>query len=144
MSGAGSGSGVGHGGGAGGSIREAGGAIGMLGAAREEEYFRRQQKEQLDTLKSKLQADMSQRQKEVENHNKVSQGYSSNRGIILRRCHVVTLHASLSHAADSHRLANGVFKNWLQNINGDSSQIFLHNWPWYVATTDERALWKDR
>ncbi|EGT30651.1 CBN-MAI-1 protein [Caenorhabditis brenneri] len=71
MSGSGSGSGVGHGGGSGGSIREAGGSLGMIGATREEEYFRRQQKEQLDNLKTKLEADISQRQKEIENHEKV-------------------------------------------------------------------------
>lgn len=36
------GSGAGKGGGAGGSIREAGGAVGRLGAAHEEEYFYKQ------------------------------------------------------------------------------------------------------
>ncbi|KAM7342449.1 ATPase inhibitor mai-2, mitochondrial [Cochliomyia hominivorax] len=46
------GSGAGRGGGGGGSIREAGGAFGKLEAAREEEYFYRKQKEQLERLKN--------------------------------------------------------------------------------------------
>ncbi|KAF1747572.1 hypothetical protein GCK72_024037 [Caenorhabditis remanei] len=71
MSGSGSGIGVGHGGGSGGSVREAGGSLGALGATREEEYFRRQQKEQLDNLRSKLESDMTQRQKEIQDHEKV-------------------------------------------------------------------------
>ncbi|CCD64601.1 ATPase inhibitor mai-1, mitochondrial [Caenorhabditis elegans] len=71
MSGSGSGSGAGHGGGSGGSIREAGGSLGMMGATREEEYFRRQQKDQLDNLKKKLEADMTQSQQEIRDHEKV-------------------------------------------------------------------------
>ena len=46
------GSGAGKGGGGGGSIREAGGAFGKLEAAREEEYFYKKQREQLDRLKN--------------------------------------------------------------------------------------------
>ncbi|EDW08521.1 ATPase inhibitor mai-2, mitochondrial [Drosophila mojavensis] len=47
------GSGAGKGGGAGGSIREAGGSFGKMEAAREEEFFYKQQKEQLKNLKTK-------------------------------------------------------------------------------------------
>ncbi|KAI8038684.1 hypothetical protein M5D96_008592 [Drosophila gunungcola] len=46
------GSGAGRGGGGGGAIREAGGAFGKLEAAREEEYFYKKQREQLDRLKN--------------------------------------------------------------------------------------------
>ncbi|XP_018784725.1 PREDICTED: ATPase inhibitor A, mitochondrial [Bactrocera latifrons] len=46
------GSGAGKGGGGGGSIREAGGAFGKMEAAREEEYFYKKQKEQLERLKN--------------------------------------------------------------------------------------------
>ncbi|XP_064543866.1 ATPase inhibitor A, mitochondrial [Drosophila montana] len=46
------GSGAGQGGGGGGSIRAAGGAFGKLEAAREEEFFYKKQKEQLERLKN--------------------------------------------------------------------------------------------
>ncbi|XP_055374026.1 ATPase inhibitor mai-2, mitochondrial isoform X2 [Condylostylus longicornis] len=46
------GDGAGKGGGGGGSIREAGGSFGRMEAAREEEYFYKKQKEQLNKLKS--------------------------------------------------------------------------------------------
>ena len=49
------GSGAGKGGGSGGSIREAGGGLGRLGAALEEGYFHQKQKEQLKEIKNKLQ-----------------------------------------------------------------------------------------
>ncbi|XP_055706252.1 ATPase inhibitor, mitochondrial-like [Phlebotomus papatasi] len=45
------GSGAGKGGGGGGSIREAGGAMGKMEAAKEEEYFYRKQQEQLRKFK---------------------------------------------------------------------------------------------
>lgn len=48
------GSGAGKGGGPGGSVREAGGGLGKLGAALEEGYFHQQQKEQLKQIKQKL------------------------------------------------------------------------------------------
>ncbi|KFM77307.1 ATPase inhibitor mai-2, mitochondrial, partial [Stegodyphus mimosarum] len=48
------GSGAGKGGGAGGSVREAGGSFGKMEAAREEEYFRKLQKEQISKLKGHL------------------------------------------------------------------------------------------
>ncbi|KAM8713984.1 hypothetical protein ACLKA7_014185 [Drosophila subpalustris] len=47
------GSGAGKGGGGGGAIREAGGSFGKMEAAREEEFFYKQQKEQLKNLKTK-------------------------------------------------------------------------------------------
>ncbi|XP_058063249.1 ATPase inhibitor A, mitochondrial [Anopheles bellator] len=47
------GSGAGKGGGGGGSIREAGGSFGKMEAAHEEEYFYKQQREQLQQLKTK-------------------------------------------------------------------------------------------
>ncbi|KAM7345522.1 ATPase inhibitor mai-2, mitochondrial [Cochliomyia hominivorax] len=50
------GSGAGKGGGGGGSIREAGGSFGKMEAAREEEFFYKQQKEQLKNLKTKTDA----------------------------------------------------------------------------------------
>ncbi|GFY39726.1 hypothetical protein TNIN_344021, partial [Trichonephila inaurata madagascariensis] len=55
------GSGSGKGGGSGGSVRDAGGSFGKMEAAREEEYFRKQQKEQIKKLKSHL-------QDEIEHH----------------------------------------------------------------------------
>ncbi|XP_059608465.1 ATPase inhibitor mai-2, mitochondrial-like [Phlebotomus argentipes] len=45
------GSGAGKGGGGGGSIREAGGSLGKMEAAKEEEYFYRKQREQLQKVK---------------------------------------------------------------------------------------------
>ncbi|KAJ8728656.1 hypothetical protein PYW07_006352 [Mythimna separata] len=49
------GQGAGKGGGSGGSIREAGGGLGRLGAALEEGYFHQHNKEQLKQIKKKLQ-----------------------------------------------------------------------------------------
>ncbi|KAJ8720952.1 hypothetical protein PYW08_006417 [Mythimna loreyi] len=49
------GAGAGKGGGSGGSIREAGGGLGRLGAALEEGYFHQHNKEQLKQIKKKLQ-----------------------------------------------------------------------------------------
>ena len=46
------GSGAGKGGGGGGSIREAGGSFGKMEAAREEEFFYKKQREQLERLKN--------------------------------------------------------------------------------------------
>uniref|UniRef100_A0A182J6Q8 ATP synthase F1 subunit epsilon n=1 Tax=Anopheles atroparvus TaxID=41427 RepID=A0A182J6Q8_ANOAO len=46
------GSGAGKGGGGGGAIREAGGSFGKMEAAHEEEYFYKQQREQLAKLKA--------------------------------------------------------------------------------------------
>lgn len=47
------GAGAGKGGGGGGSIREAGGSFGKMEAAREEEYFYKQQQAMLKNLKDK-------------------------------------------------------------------------------------------
>ncbi|KAA3679140.1 uncharacterized protein DEA37_0003085 [Paragonimus westermani] len=48
------GAGAGKGGGAGGSIREAGGSMGKRAAALEDEYFRRQEVEQLQAIKENM------------------------------------------------------------------------------------------
>lgn len=48
------GSGAGKGGGGGGTIREAGGSLGKYGAAKEEEYFYKKRKEQLEDLNKAL------------------------------------------------------------------------------------------
>ncbi|KER27674.1 hypothetical protein T265_05307 [Opisthorchis viverrini] len=48
------GAGAGKGGGAGGPVREAGGALGKRGAALEDEYFRRQDAEQLKAMREKM------------------------------------------------------------------------------------------
>lgn len=48
------GQGVGKGGGGGGSIRDAGGAFGEMGAVHEEEYFYRKQKELIEQLREKI------------------------------------------------------------------------------------------
>jgi hypothetical protein len=47
----------------GGSIREGGGALGPLGAARENEYFRRQDEKKLDDLKKSIDAASAQKDK---------------------------------------------------------------------------------
>lgn len=48
------GSGAGKGGGSGGTIREAGGSLGKYGAAKEEEYFYKKRREQLEELNKRL------------------------------------------------------------------------------------------
>ncbi|VDO28918.1 unnamed protein product [Haemonchus placei] len=65
------GDGVGKGGGTGGSIRDAGGAFGKMEAAREDEYFYKMQKQQLEELKAQLQQEIEHHEKEVENHKAV-------------------------------------------------------------------------
>ncbi|XP_030755688.1 ATPase inhibitor mai-1, mitochondrial-like [Sitophilus oryzae] len=62
------GSGAGKGGGGGGSIREAGGPFGKAGAAREEEYFHKKQKELLSELKDKLTEENALRENEIKKH----------------------------------------------------------------------------
>ncbi|XP_061388038.1 ATPase inhibitor A, mitochondrial [Musca vetustissima] len=57
------GSGAGKGGGGGGTIREAGGSFGKMEAAREEEFFYKQQKEQLKNLKTKTETAKPEEQK---------------------------------------------------------------------------------
>lgn len=46
------GSGVGKGGGAGGSVREAGGTLGKMGAAKEEAFFKKKDAEQLNAIRN--------------------------------------------------------------------------------------------
>ncbi|XP_035226102.1 ATPase inhibitor A, mitochondrial-like [Stegodyphus dumicola] len=59
------GSGAGKGGGAGGSVREAGGSFGKMEAAREEEYFRKLQKDQISKLKGHLHEEISHHEDEI-------------------------------------------------------------------------------
>ncbi|CAH0562107.1 unnamed protein product [Brassicogethes aeneus] len=62
------GSGAGKGGGGGGSIREAGGAFGKIEAGREEEFFYKQQKEQLAKLKADLTEEISFHEEQIKRH----------------------------------------------------------------------------
>ncbi|XP_074598783.1 ATPase inhibitor mai-1, mitochondrial-like [Brevipalpus obovatus] len=62
------GSGSGKGGGSGGSIRDAGGSFGRQEAAREEEFFRRQQREQLELLKNHLQEEINRNETIIKAH----------------------------------------------------------------------------
>ncbi|XP_019868507.1 ATPase inhibitor mai-2, mitochondrial [Aethina tumida] len=62
------GSGAGKGGGGGGSIREAGGAFGKIEAGREEEYFYKKQREQLQKLKSDLNDEISFHEEQIKRH----------------------------------------------------------------------------
>merc|ERR1711893_134933 len=64
----GDGSGVGHGGGGGGSIREAGGSFGKMEAAREEQYFRQKQAEQLAKMKDHHEEEIETHRKHIEMH----------------------------------------------------------------------------
>jgi hypothetical protein len=64
------GSGAGKGGGSGGSIRESGGAFGEVEAAREEEFFRKLQKEQLDKLKDDVKDEIKHHKEALERHQK--------------------------------------------------------------------------
>ncbi|KAJ3660651.1 hypothetical protein [Enterobacter cloacae complex sp. 2DZ2F20B] len=69
------GSGAGKGGGAGGSIRNAGGVFGKVQAAREEQYFRKQQKEQLWRLREAIKDDIFFHQEEIKKHQEVIDRY---------------------------------------------------------------------
>ncbi|PAA58028.1 hypothetical protein BOX15_Mlig023931g2, partial [Macrostomum lignano] len=71
------GRGAGKGGGAGGSIREAGGTFGKMEAAREEEYFRRLQNEQLSKLKEHLEDEVDHHEKEIVRHLEAIQRHKS-------------------------------------------------------------------
>ncbi|XP_077287760.1 ATPase inhibitor mai-2, mitochondrial-like [Arctopsyche grandis] len=62
------GSGAGKGGGGGGSIREAGGSFGKMEAAREEEYFYKQQRKQLEQLKDGLNNEISFHEEQIKHH----------------------------------------------------------------------------
>jgi len=63
-----SGSGSGKGGGTGGAVRDAGGAFGKRQAAKEEEYFRNLNKDQLDKLKSSFEDEIAYHQKEMKDN----------------------------------------------------------------------------
>lgn len=56
------------GGGSGGSIRDAGGAFGQMEAAREEQYFRQKQKEQLEKMKKGLDTEKDRLEKLIKEH----------------------------------------------------------------------------
>ncbi|XP_065284035.1 ATPase inhibitor, mitochondrial-like isoform X2 [Dermacentor albipictus] len=62
------GSGSGKGGGGGGSVREAGGAFGKMEAAREEEYFRKLQAQQITVLKEHIEDEIKQHEKLIKQH----------------------------------------------------------------------------
>ncbi|XP_046854361.1 ATPase inhibitor B, mitochondrial-like [Xenia sp. Carnegie-2017] len=62
------GSGEGKGGGGGGSVRTAGGAFGKMEAAREEEYFRKLQQEQLEALRKQHQESVEHHDEEIAMH----------------------------------------------------------------------------
>ncbi|KAL3200830.1 hypothetical protein MRX96_013098 [Rhipicephalus microplus] len=62
------GSGSGKGGGTGGSVREAGGAFGKMEAAREEEYFRKLQAQQIEVLKGHIEDEIKQHEKLIKQH----------------------------------------------------------------------------
>ena len=57
-----------QGGGSGGSVRDAGGAFGKMEAAQEEQFFRRQQKEQLEKMKKALDAHKDDIEKQIQEH----------------------------------------------------------------------------
>ncbi|OQV12304.1 hypothetical protein BV898_13416 [Hypsibius exemplaris] len=62
------GSGSGKGGGSGGSIRDAGGAFGKIEAAREEEYFRKLSKVQLDDFKKHFDTEIKFHEEQIKIH----------------------------------------------------------------------------
>ncbi|VDO67854.1 unnamed protein product [Heligmosomoides polygyrus] len=65
------GDGAGRGGGSGGSIRDAGGAFGKMEAAREDEYFYKKQKQQLEDLKAQIEKEIKHHEEQVESHQAV-------------------------------------------------------------------------
>nr|XP_034302901.1 ATPase inhibitor mai-2, mitochondrial isoform X1 [Crassostrea gigas] len=62
------GGGAGKGGGTGGSIREAGGTFGKIEAAREEEFIRRLNAQQLKALKDHLDQEVDHHEKIIKEH----------------------------------------------------------------------------
>ncbi|KAM3727780.1 ATPase inhibitor mai-2 [Dirofilaria immitis] len=62
------GSGSGKGGGSGGTIRDAGGSFGKMQAAREEEYFKHLEKEQLKSLQLQYKNLRKEMEREIEKH----------------------------------------------------------------------------
>ena len=67
MSGA-DGSGAGKGGGAGGAVRSSGGSMGKREVAQEEQYFRKQQAEQLAKLKEHLSGEVKAHENLIKQH----------------------------------------------------------------------------
>ncbi|XP_071040778.1 ATPase inhibitor mai-2, mitochondrial-like [Parasteatoda tepidariorum] len=59
------GSGTGRGGGSGGSVRDAGGSFGKMQVAREEEYFRKLQHQQIKALRHQLQKEIDHQESEI-------------------------------------------------------------------------------
>ncbi|XP_041361308.1 ATPase inhibitor mai-2, mitochondrial-like isoform X1 [Gigantopelta aegis] len=76
------GSGAGKGGGTGGSIRDAGGAFGKMEAAREEEYFRKQQKEQLKEIRKLMTEEMDYHAKQIETHKEAIDRHKKKIGLL--------------------------------------------------------------
>ncbi|XP_005091422.1 ATPase inhibitor mai-1, mitochondrial [Aplysia californica] len=68
MSGGQFGDGAGKGGGSGGSVRDAGGSFGKMEAAKEEQYFRQLQKEQLDKMKDMLEDEVTHHERQIRQH----------------------------------------------------------------------------
>ncbi|XP_033209150.1 ATPase inhibitor mai-2, mitochondrial-like isoform X2 [Belonocnema kinseyi] len=62
------GSGSGKGGGGGGAIREAGGSFGKMEAAREDQFFYNQQKEQLQKLREGIHDEISFHEEQIKRH----------------------------------------------------------------------------
>ncbi|CAL1538733.1 unnamed protein product [Lymnaea stagnalis] len=62
------GDGVGKGGGSGGAVREAGGSFGKMEVAREEQYFRQLQKEQLEKMKDLLEDEVAHHERQIRQH----------------------------------------------------------------------------
>merc|ERR1712025_615616 len=66
------GSGAGKGGGDGGSIRKAGGKLGEMEAAQEDQYFRKLQAAQLGELKKSMSSSLSFHKEQLEDHEKAT------------------------------------------------------------------------
>ncbi|KAI5720256.1 hypothetical protein M8J77_004128 [Diaphorina citri] len=62
------GSGAGRGGGGGGSIRESGGKLGEMAAAKEDEYFYKKQKEQLAALRDHTHKEIAFHKEQIKRH----------------------------------------------------------------------------
>lgn len=62
------GSGAGKGGGTGGSIRDAGGSFGKMEVAQEDQYFRKLQQQQLESLKKHHDTEIEAHEREINRH----------------------------------------------------------------------------
>uniref|UniRef100_A0A914GZZ2 ATPase inhibitor, mitochondrial n=1 Tax=Globodera rostochiensis TaxID=31243 RepID=A0A914GZZ2_GLORO len=65
------GGGSGKGGGSGGAVRDAGGALGKMEAAREEEYFNKLKQQQLKLLKLQLKREQDHHEEQAKHHRDV-------------------------------------------------------------------------